>query len=248
MSKIAEYIADAVGYDNDGLPASTTQFTFGMMPFQVAESESLDEVTEISAVCQTDAVVDLKVIDNTVMVSFDFSLETNVLVDFVNELETYKIQKQHVTDSLNTLMDEFEIAQQHESEKELEDVYLKMRTMSIPFMLPTILPVAYGGTVHIGFTDDPKFIFFSSDQLNQNPYKIVMIFESSDLFCEDEEGVYMNDVEAEIRAQQEELWYLQEAKRIEEENYQAQFGSNSDYYTGDAVDVQDKRLKGVRIK
>lgn len=248
MSKIADYIADAVGYDNEGLPASTTQFTFGMMPFQIAENENLDEVTEISAVCQSDAVVDLQVVDNTVMVSFDFSLETNILTDFFSELETYRIQKQHVTESLNTLMDEFEIAQRNGSETEVENVYFKMRAMSVPFMLPTILPVVHGGSVHIGFINDPKFVFFTSDQLNQNPYKVVMVFEAEDLFCEDEDGVYMNDVEAEIRAQQEELWYLQEAKRIEEENYQAQYGSNSNFYGADEPEVQDKRLKGVRIK
>ena len=248
MSKIAEYIAESTGYDKDGLPASTTQFTFGMMPFQVAENENLDEVTEISAVCQTDAVVDLKVVDNSVMVTFDFSLETNVLTDFYTELENYKMQKEHVTNALNDLMNDFETAQQHGSETEIEDVYFKMRAMSIPFMLPTILPVAYGGTVHIGFINDPKFVFFASEHLNQNPYQVVMIFEAEDLFCEDEDGVYMNDVEAEIRAQQEELWYLQEAKRIEEENYQAQYGSAGSLYDDHDIDVQDKRLKGVRIK
>ena len=31
-------------------------------------------------------------------------------------------------------------------------------------MLPTILPLEFGGTVHLGSIDDPKFVFFTSDK------------------------------------------------------------------------------------
>jgi hypothetical protein len=74
-----------------------------------------------------------------------------------------------------------------------------------------------------------------------------MIFAAKDLFCQDEVGIYFEDTEEEIRAQQEELWYMQEAKKMEEESYQAQYGSNVDLYD-EQDEVVDKRLKGVRIK
>jgi DICT domain-containing protein len=75
-----------------------------------------------------------------------------------------------------------------------------------------------------------------------------MIFDAKTLFCQDEVAIYTEDTEAEIRAQQEEMWYMQEAKRIEEEAYQAQYGSGiSDPYD-DINEQNDKRLKGVRIK
>jgi hypothetical protein len=68
------------------------------------------------------------------------------------------------------------------------------------------------------------------------------------VFCQDEIAIYTEDTEAEIRAQQEEMWYMDEARRIEEENYQAQFGSNVSLYDSYANEDTDKRLKGVRIK
>ena len=60
-------------------------------------------------------------------------------------------------------------------------------------------------------------------------------------------GIYQEDAEEAIRAEQEEMWYLQEAKKAEEEAYQAQFGANSSYYEEEDVTV-DKRMKGVRVK
>lgn len=250
MSKLTDYMADAVGYDQNGLPASSIQFTFGMSPFQVAETESIENVTEITSVCQSEAIVDMKVVDDVAMVTFDFSMEVNVLAELAQELEMYNQQKGHVTESLNNLMAELMLAERNEDEDAMEKIYFQMRSMSIPFMIPTILPVIHGGTVHLGFADDPKFIFFTSDHLNQVPYKVTMIFEAKDLFCQDELGVYFEDTEAEIRAQQEEMFYMDEARKIEEENYQAQFGSNAGLY-GDYLDEEqptDKRMKGVRIK
>lgn len=247
MGKISEYIEASVGYDAEGLPASTVQITFGMSPFQIAETEEIADVTEVTAVVQTDAIVDIKVVDDVAMVSFDFSIETNTLVEFAEELEMYKQQRDHVTESVNDLMNRLTLAERNEDEKEIEEIYYQMRAMSIPFMLPTILPVSFGGTVQIGFADDPKFVFYTSDQLNQQPYKVTMVFEASDLFCQDEMGVYFEDTEAEILAQQEELWYLQEAKKLEEEAYQSEFGYDSGIYD-EQEEVTDKRLKGVRIK
>lgn len=248
MSKMTEYLATSVGYDANGLPASTTQFTFGFMPFQIAETENVADVTQITTVCQSDAVVDIKIIDDIAMVTFDFSNETEVLVELAQEMERYNDQKNHVTESLNRLMSELAVAERNEDENAIEELQIQIRSMSIPFMLPTIIPVCFGGTVHVGFMDDPKFVFFTSDQLNQQPYKITMIFDAHEIFCEDEIAIYQEDPEAELRAQQEELWYMEEAKKLEEENYQAQFGFyGNDSYSG--VDPEtDKRLKGVRIK
>ena len=244
---MTEYLAAAIGYDSNGLPASTIQFTFGFAPFQIAETEDIADVSQITTICQSDAVVDLKIVDDVAMVSFDFSNETNTLVELIQELDAYKAQRDHVTESLNGLMDRIAVAEMNEDENELEDLQLQLRSLSIPFMLPTILPVCFGGTVHVGFADDPKFVFLTSDQLNQMPFKITMVFDSKSVFCQDEISIYTEDTEAEIRAQQEEMWYAEEAKKIEEEAYRAQYGYGSDLY--DDVDVQDdKRLKGVRFK
>jgi hypothetical protein len=183
------------------------------------------------------------------MLTFDFSNDTSTLVELVQEIDRYNDQKDHVTESLNRFMAELYVAERNEDEKAMEDLQIQIRSMSIPFMLPTIMPLDFGGTVNIGFTDDPKFVFYTSDQLNQPPYKVTMIFDSSALFCEDEVAIYTADTEDEIREQQEELWYMDEARKLEEENYQAQFG----YYGGDGYGYEDdeptdKRLKGVRIK
>ena len=248
MSKMTEYLGAAMGYDASGLPAATTQFTFGLSPFSIAETERVEDVTEIKAICQSDAIVDLRIIDDCLKVSFDFSMETNILAEFAEELEIYEQQKTHVTESLNDLMAQRAVAQKNEDEAELESVELQIRAMSVPFLIPTILPVSHGGSVHISFTDDPKFVFFVSDHLNQAPSKVVMIFDVKALFCQDEVGIYTEDTEEEIRAQQEELWYMQEAKKAEEEAYQAQFGASADYYTQEDDYQDDKRLRGVRIK
>lgn len=247
MSKMSEYLASAVGYDANGLPASTSQFTFGFAPFQVAETENIGDVTQISAVCQSDAVVDIKVIDGIAMVSFDFSNEVNVFAEFLSELEAYNQQKDHVTESLNKMMLELAVAERNNDTQSIEDLTTQMRSMSIPFMLPTILPVEHGGTVQVGFSDDPKFVFFTSDAANQPPYKVTMIFDAHDMFCQDEVAIYSEDAEEAIRAEQEEMWYAQEARKAEEEAYQSQFG----FYADDGSDedeVVDKRIKGARFK
>jgi hypothetical protein len=247
MSKMMEYLGASIGYDSDGLPASTVQFTFGFSPFQIASTENIADVTNISTICQCDAVVDIKIIDDTAMVSFDFSNETPTLVEFVQELEGYTAQRSHVTESLNNILAQIAVAEKNEDQNELESLQGQLRSMSIPFMLPTILPIEYGGSVKVGFADDPKFVFLTSDNLNQMPSKVTMIFDAHDIFCEDEIAIYTEDTEAEIRAQQEELWYMEEAKKLEEEQYQAQFGYGANDYDYDEAPT-DKRLKGVRFK
>jgi hypothetical protein len=247
MSKMTEYLDAAVGYDSNGLPASTSQFTFGFSPFQIAETEDVADVTTSETVCQSDAIVDIKIVDEIAKVTFDFSNDTSVFVEFAQELEGYLAQKDHVTQSLNGLMAELFVAERNEDNETVEELQMQIRAMSIPFMLPTIMPVCFGGTVHVGFTDDPKFIFFTSDKINQAPSKVTMIFDARALFCQDEVAIYTEDPDEEIRAQQEELWYLEEAKKIEEENYQSQFGYNNSLYEEDEIQT-DRRLKGVRIK
>jgi hypothetical protein len=247
MSKMMEYLESAVGFDASGLPASTTQFTFGYTPFQIAETENLADLTTINTVCQCDAVVDIKIIDGVASVSFDFSNETNVFAEFVEELESYSAQKEHVTESLNLLMAELNNAERNEDQDAIDYITAQMRSMSIPFMLPTILPVIHGGEVQVGFTDDPLFVFYTSERLNQMPYKVTMIFDAQALFCQDDVTIYTEDTEAEIRAQQEEMWFMEEARKLEEAEYQAQFGYNADMYDDDD-DKTDRRLKGVRFK
>lgn len=247
MSKITEYLNDAIGYDSSGLPASAVQFTFGYTPFQIAETEDIADLTQIITVCQSDAIVDLKIVDEMLMVSFDFSNEPNTLVELSQELDGYNSQKDHVTESLNRLMEELYIAERNEDKQRIASIQTQIKSMNIPFMLPTIIPVEHGGTVQIGFAEDPKFVFFTSDQINQMPFKVTMVFNASDLFCQDEMGVYTEDTEAEILAQQEDAWYMEEAKKLEEEAYQAQFGYNNDPYSEQDTQV-DKKLKGVRFK
>jgi hypothetical protein len=248
MGKMTEYLESAVGYDSNGLPASTTQFAFGYAPFQVAETENIANLTTVSAICQCDAVVDIKVIDGVAMVSFDFSNETAVFAEFIDELESYTAQKDHVTESLNSLMADLANAERNEDESAIDYITAQVRSMSIPFMLPTILPVIHGGEVQVGFSEDPLFVFFTSDRVNQMPYKVTMIFDAHSLFCQDDVSIYTEDTEAEIRAQQEEMWYMDEARKLEEAEYQAQFGYNADMYDDDDDDQTDKRLKGARFK
>ena len=248
MSRMSEYLASAVGYDSNGLPASTTQFTFGFAPFQIAETEQIADVTQVTAVCQSDAVVELQVIDGIAMVSFDFSNEVNVFAELLDELDQYRQQRDHVTASLNKLMVEVALAERNGDMARIDDLHTQMRAFSIPFMLPTIMPVEHGGTVQVGFADDPKFVLYTSDAANQAPFKITMIFDAHDLFCQDEVAIYQEDAEEAIRAEQEEMWYLQEAKKAEEEAYQAQFGANASAYYDDDGGHVDKRMKGVRVK
>ncbi len=247
MSKIQEYIAMSCGYDENGLPASLTQFTFGTMPFTMAETERLEDVMTVNKAFQTSALVDIQIVDNVCTVTFDFSMDTQSLVELFEELNFYKQQVEHVSQSITRYQSDLNIALQNEDAGAIEDVSIKLRSMSLPFMLPTIIPAAMGGTVNIGFEADPKFIFFTSDALNQMPTKVAMIFEANQLFAEDEIALYNMDEEEEIRLQQEEMFYMDEARRAEEAAYQAQYGTyNQDYYDG--PEVSDGRLKGVRIK
>ena len=251
MSKIQEYLNSVVGYDSNGLPATTTQFTFGLSPMMIAENESIENVTEISAVCQTDAVVDLKVVDDIAMVTFDFSLDSQTMVELVEELEMYKMQRQHSDDVLHDIMNQIDIAERNKDEKTQEELTMKLRMLSIPFMMPTLVPAEYGGMVNVGFTEDPKFFFFTADTLNENPYKITMIFDARTLYCQDELGIYMGTTEEEIAAQQEEMWYMEEARKMEEAAFQAQYGMGMDLYSSaydEDAEYGDKRMKGVRVK
>lgn len=248
MSKLSEYLETAIGYDADGKPASTSQFAFGSSPFQIAETENIEDVMEIFAVCHSDAIVDVNILDEMAAVSFDFSNDMETFGALVDEMESYKAQKDHVTRSLHNYMNEMYLAERNGDEATIDDVYNQMRALSVPFMLPTIMPVCFGGTVQIGFTDDPKFVFYTSDSAKSIPTKITMVFDVQSMFCRDEVDVYAaENIAAEIAAQQEELWYLEETKKLEEENYMSQFGSNNTLDDSDDAKV-DKRLKGARIK
>ena len=251
MSKMSEYIDSSVGYDMNGLPASTTHFTFGFTPFSIGESEDIAELTEIKTIVQTDAIVDLQIIDNIVQVTFNFENDTQTLVDFTNVLIEYRAQHTHTIAVLNDFLNQLSVAQRNEDYPEIESISLKMRSLSIPFLLPTIIPIEFGGSVNVSFSEDPKFVFFTSDDLNQMPYKITMIFDLDSLFAEDEIGVYSGNAEDEIRMQQEEMFYAQEQRRLEEEMYQEQFGAYQSLYEQSGQEQSetsvDNRLKGVRL-
>jgi hypothetical protein len=247
VSKLTEYLEAAVGYNSEGLPASSTQFTIGLTPFMLGENENIDDVTQITAACTSDAVVDIDILDDIAKVTFDFTMEPEVLSEFLEELETYMAQRQHVTEAMNELMADLHIAEKNGDESAAEELMMKLRSTSVPFMLPTIMPVDYDGSVQIGFQDDPKFIFYTTEQMNTPALSITMIFDASDLFCQDELAIYTNDIEEELEAQREELWYMDEARRIEEENYRAQWGYDPNDYDDDNNDG-DNRMKGVRIK
>ena len=249
MSRIQEYIEAVCGYDSNGLPAALTQFTFGTMPFTMSETEELTDVMTVTKAFQTDALVDIQIVDNVCTVSFDFSMDTQSLVEFYEELDFYKQQTAHVANVIMGYNNELQAALEEEDENALEDVSAKLRMMSLPFMLPTIIPTEFGGTVNIGFDADPKFVFFSSDALNQMPTKVIMIFEAKQLFAEDDLAVYNMDEEEEIRMMQEEMFYMDEARRAEEAAFQQEYGlSAQDYYDEDDDSSSDGRLKGVRFK
>jgi hypothetical protein len=247
MSKMTEYISAAVDYDASGLPASTTHFTFGLSPFSISETDDLESLTQIATVCESDAVVDIEIIDNIAKVSFDFSSEMETFLELTQEILLYKEQRKHVTESIRNIMSSLDIATRNEDERAKEEAQLQLRSMNVPFMLPTIMPVCYDGDVHICFADDPKFIMFESEQINQQPCKITMIFDAYSVFCRDEVNTYMFDTDYELKSQQEELWYADLAKKAEEEAYQSQYGYSNDLYDQED-DKVDKRLKGVRFK
>lgn len=248
MSKIQEYVSSACGYDNQGLPAALTQFTFGTMPFTMAENENLEDLMSVSKAFQTDAIVDIKIVDNICTVTFDFSMDTQTLVELYNELDFYRDQITHVTQSIANYQSELELAAANEDYQAIEDITLKLKSLSLPFMLPTIIPTESGGTVNIGFEADPKFIFYGSDTLNQMPSKVIMIFEANQLFAQDEIAIYNMDEEEEIRMQQEEMFYMDEARRAEEEAYRMQYGVDAEEAYSAVHAASDGRLKGVRIK
>lgn len=250
MSKLTEYLEAALGYNAEGQPSSSTQFTIGLAPFAMAEDENIDDVTQITAVCTSDAIIDIDILDNMAKVTFDFTAEPDVLAEFLEELEMYQVQREHVTEAVNDIMARYHVAVRNNDEASAEELMVQLRSTSVPFMLPTIMPVIHGGTVQISFQDDPKFILYTTDRMNTQAMSITMIFDANDLFCQDDVAVYTNDVEEEIEAQRQELWYMEEAKRIEEENYRAQWGGYDSLISdGDEDDDDgDKRMKGVRIK
>ena len=91
-------------------------------------------------------------------------------------------------------------------------------------------------------------MLFTVDHLNEQPSSITLIYEAKDLFVEDEAGLMTGeDMDQEIADYQEEMWYLQEAKRMEEEAYRNQYGSYSDAYSQNEQ-TENKRMKGVRVK
>ena len=248
MGKITQYIEDACGYDENGLPASSSQTAFGLSPFLKGEAQREEDVTKVTAVCNTDAIVDIQVLDSTVMVKFDFSGEAKTLAEMVEELEEYKEQKQHTTEVLNELTAQIYVAERNGDEQTKKELIEKTAAMSVPFLLPTIIPIVHGGNVKIGFLDDPKFVLFTVDHLNEQPSSITLIYEAKDLFVEDEAGLMTGeDMDQEIADYQEEMWYLQEAKRMEEEAYRNQYGSYSDAYSQNEQ-TENKRMKGVRVK
>ena len=248
MSQLQEYIEAACGYDSNGLPAALTQFTFGTMPFAMAETEQIADVMTVSKAFQTDALVDIQIVDSICMVSFDFSMDTQTLVEFYEELDFYKQQTAHVSNIVMGYNRELQVALETEDENAVADISTKLRLMSLPFMLPTIIPTQYGGTVNIGFDADPKFVFFSSNALNQMPTKVIMIFDANQLFAEDELAVYNMDEEEEIRMMQEEMFYMDEARKAEEAAFQQEYGLYSQDYYSDDDNQSDGRLRGVRFK
>ena len=249
MSLLMEYVDSCCGYDDQGRPAAATQFTFGMMPFAVSENENIEDFTEITTVCQTEAIVSIDIVDKMAKVEFDFSMDVETFADLINEIDFYKEQVAHIQNTLSEYEAELNRAIELEDEEKIEEMDIKFRSLSIPFLLPTIVPSMFSGDVHIGFSEDPKFTFFTSDKVNQLPSKLVMIFDAEALFAEDEEGVYNADEEEEIRMQQEEMAWAAEERKMEEEAYQAQYGYNaSDYYDDDDDDSTDSRLSGLRIK
>lgn len=249
MSKMREYIEAACGYDANGLPSSIVQFTFGTSPFITAQEEDIENTVQITKYIQSECIVDIQVIDSIAAVSFDFSLDTEALVELVNELDFYRQQILHVSDTAQNYQDELTLAERNGDEKAVEDVLLKMRALTIPFMQPTIVPAAFGGTVNISFEGDPKFTLYTADQLNQMPYKVIMIFDASEIFAQDEIQVYSYDEEAEILQQQQEMFLMDEARRAEEAAYQAQYGYSNNLYDDGYDDYSgDSRMKGVRFK
>ena len=243
MSKYIDYLTSAIGYAADGQPAAMVQFTFGNMPFNRAETESIEKVMQISAVVQADAVMDIQIIDDLAKVTFDFIADMESLSDFSKELDLYNAQKEKVMASLNEMITEYKMFGDVEDARKHE-LYNKIRGTLVPFMLPTVLPLCHNGTVHIGFANDPKFVFYTSDETNRCPTTVTMIFAASDIFCQDEFNVYEEDEDT-IDEMQEEIYMEEEAKRVEREAYRAQYGYKSD--EGEDEDV-DKRLKGIRFK
>ena len=161
------------------------------------------------------------------------------------EVQNYIAIKDRVTEILNGYMKDLGLAERSNDNAKIEEAYIKIKGVDVPFFLPTIMPVAYDGSVHVSFSDDPKFVMFVSDELNQTPYKLVLIFDTKALFVQDEISIYEYDAEDEIRAEQEEMWYLQEAKKAEEEAYQAQYGYNP--YDYEEETKVDSKLKGARF-
>ena len=248
MSLLSDYVQACCGYDDAGHPAAETQFTFGMSPFAVSDGENVEDFTEITAAAQTDAIVNIEIVDNIAKVEFDFALDIDTFVELIDELDFYKDQLAHVNDTLAGYEAMFNRAVDEDDEEALEDVDIKFRSTSVPFMIPTIVPNAFAGDVHVSFSEDPKFFFLTSDKPNQMPTKLVMIFDAHALFAEDESAIYDFDAEEEIRMQQEEMYLAEEARKAEEAAYQSQYGFSNDPYEDDDDDDNDPRLKGVRIK
>ncbi len=193
MSKYAEYLEAAIGYDAYGLPAATTQFTFGTMPFMAQETENIEDVTEITSVCQSDAIVELEIIDDILKLSFDFSNEMQTLNDMYQDIQSYIAGKDHTTKLLNEYRNTLEMAQSNHNIAKMESIMNKIQAIRVPFFLPTIIPVGYSGKATIGFSADPVFVLFESDELDQRPYKLTMIFNVNSLFIQDGDGIVCSE-------------------------------------------------------
>ena len=246
MGKLMDYVREATGFDSAGVPASTTQFTFGFEPFTMSDEENIGDLVQITAVCEADAIVDVEIIDGIVKIEFDFSNDPQTMDEFVEELKMFTEQTKHVTTSLNQLMAQLQLAQRNNDDESVNDIVTQLRAINTPFLLPTIIPLSYGGEVKICFVENPKYTFFVADDINQRPYKVAFIYAADAIFCEDEGTLYFENEIDDIEAQQQELWYMQEAKKLEEETYRQMYGHDNEMY--DDTQTADRRLKGVRIK
>lgn len=193
MSKMDNYITTGTGLTASGTPASMIQFVFGEAPFMPPETADLEDVVDVHAICHSEAIADIRFMDDVAMVSFDFTQEPGILNNLFSKLEDYKHKKDQIQEHLQKLVFQYDMAIENADDEEAATLQEALETIKVPFVAVYLFPVQYDNTVQISFDDDPKFVFYTSNQLDQNPSRVTMIYDAHDVYCQDESAVYHLD-------------------------------------------------------
>ena len=242
MATLLAILDRAIGYGTDGQPLSITQFTFGSNPLVYAQGEALEEVVKLTEAFQADVPVNLEIMDEVAVLSFDFVSNLDQMRELYDILMDHKAQYDHVNHVVHTITEEMQEANAQGDARRLEEGTIKLRAVEVPFMYPTIIPKQDGGTVYITFSNFPRFIYTVAEGVDNYPTKIVLVYQLDDIEYSlnnepmeglDEDMDEVMDAMDAVGPDYDEMAMMQEMKKYEEEQYFAQRRAEEEDYDDD---------------